>query len=161
MSSLDNLNLPPVIGAAVSSISSALLPADPSGQVIVAYSVDLKEGDLSLLKEHGKVLMWDDHLVNIPFANLTFDYLLMDIRQKAARAEISRQSLSEFSVCAYVSWVQMSEKFISQINAHPFTSFPVKSVSKADFDNQLLNEKIVSPSMVKSVFRFFLGCLQK
>ena len=162
MSSLDSLNLPAVISSV-----AALLPepkvVDPAGSksVVIVYSKDLSDTDLALIKEYGKVLQWDDHLVNLPFASLVFDYLLIDLRAKSARIELGKQDLSAFSVAAYVPWVQKSEAFVTQLDAHPITSFPTKCVSKADFDTQLMNDKIKSPSLVKSLFQLVLSCLQK
>jgi hypothetical protein len=160
MSSLDKIPLPPVLSSLVADPSPPALCLGGK-KVLIAYAKDLSMEDKLRLKEYGKILDWDSHLINLPFSGLDCDYLLVDVRNKAARIELAKQDLKDFEVVSYVSWVQKAESFIQQIGAKIITSFPKKSINKEDFDSQLFHDKIASPSFLGSVFRLFLQCLQK
>ena len=158
MSSLDKIPLPPVLSLIADPSPPALAL---SKKVIIAYAKDLSGEDKLRLKEYGKVLDWDSHLINLPFSGLDCDYLLVDVRNKAARIELAKQDLKSFEIVSYVSWIQKAESFIEQLNAKVVTSFPKKSINKDDFDSQLLHDKISKPSFLNAVFRLALQCLQK
>lgn len=160
MSSLDLLPKPPVLVPLVSDPSPPALSLGGK-KVIIAYAKDLSGEDKLRLKEYGKVLDWDSHLINLPFSGLDCDYLLVDVRNKAARIELAKQDLKTFEIVSYVSWVQKAEAFIEQLGAKVITSFPKKSINKEDFDSQLFNDKISSPSLAGALFRLALSCLQK
>lgn len=160
MSSLDKLPLPPVLASLVADPSPPALSLGGK-KVIIAYAKDLSGEDKLRLKEYGKVLDWDSHLINLPFSGLDCDYLLVDVRNKAARIELAKQDLKTFEIVSYVSWVQKAEAFIEQLGAKVITSFPKKSINKEDFDSQLFNDKISSPSLAGALFRLALQCLQK
>lgn len=155
MSALDHLPMPPVLQPLVASAAAAGKP------LLIAHAKDLSEDDLALIRSFGRSLEWDDHLVNLPFSSHAVEYLIVDLRKKAARVELGKQDLSSFEVACYVPWIQKDEAFVKQLDANPITSFPKKCVSKADFDARLMGEKIASPSVWKSLFRLALGCLIK
>lgn len=155
MSALDHLPMPPVLQPLVAAAAVAGKP------LLIAHAKDLSEDDLALIRSFGRSLEWDDHLVNLPFSSHAVEYLIVDLRKKAARVELGKQDLSSFEVACYVPWIQKDEAFVKQLDANPITSFPKKCVSKADFDARLMGEKIASPSVWKSLFRLALGCLIK
>lgn len=135
---------------------------DEDESMLVLISKDLEEGDVAVFREFGKVGVWREQFVNIPFSKLEpCDYRIVDIRLKSARLTLSKEDLSKFNVCHYVSWVQKAEQYIEQIPGNVLTSIPRQAVNKADFDTQLLNPKIISPSLVKSFLRLVAGCLSK
>jgi len=132
---------------------------------IVIASKDLSEEDRQSFRNHGKLLEYDDHLINVDFETLEFDYLICDIREKTHREALIKHDLTNYQVVCYVYFYEKAEDFIKQINdrnenANVLTSIPKKSINREHFEKMLLEEKLVSPSLVKQVLRLFLGCFK-
>jgi len=166
MSRLDTLApLPPVIQASASSPSaSPVFPTVPAGkQTLVLCSKALSQADIDIFSEFGVVLKWVDKYVNVPFTQLQpFDYLIGDMNSKNFRLTLGRTDLTQYNIVSYVNFIQKVEDFIQQIPCNNvLTSIPAHAINKADFDNQLQTAKLVSPSMIKSLFQWVLGCLKK
>jgi len=158
--------LPPVLNQVVQVVSEAIdapmVQVDQDEPMLVLISKDLEEEDVAVFKEFGKVGVWKEQFINIPFAKLEpCDYRIVDVRLKSARLSLGKEDLSKYNVCHYVSWVQKAEEYIGQVPGNVLTSIPHQAVNKLDFDTQLLNPKIVSPSLVKSFLRLLAGCLGK
>jgi hypothetical protein len=144
------------------AIDAPMVVPDEGEPMLVLISKDLEEGDVAVFKEFGKVGVWKEQFINIPFSKLEpCDYRIVDIRLKSARLSLGKEDLTKYNVCHYVSWVQKAEEYIAQVPGNVLTSIPRHAVNKADFDTQLLNPKIVSPSLVKSFLRLVAGCLSK
>jgi hypothetical protein len=132
----------------------------PKSKILVVHSKDVSKEELSLFKFHGRYLQWDDRYMNIDFEKLPpHDYLFVDMRQKNARHALSAVNHMEYSTVCYVPWYHKSEKFIDQLSAIATSKFPLRAVSKEDFDRQLLNERLQSPSLARSFLSLFLPCL--
>jgi len=132
-------------------------PKDAPKSVIVIHAKDIKPLDKELFNFWGKVLAWNEHYINIPFKSLpAHDYLFIDVRNKNARLALDAEDLSNKAVVCYISWWQRDAEFIKQLEAHAFTSFPARSVSKDDFERQLLNPKIIAPSAWRVFLRWVL-----
>jgi len=173
MSSLDTLrsinlggSLPPAI--ALPSASSSSAPPPPSvfpvgKQTIVLCSKKLSPENIDIFSEFGSVVIWQDKYLNVPLNEITpFDYLIGDMTSKNFRLTLGRTDLSQYAIVSYVSTIQKIEDFIEQVPCNNIlTSIPSHAVNKADFDNQLQNAKLVSPSMIKSIFKWVLACLKK
>jgi len=132
----------------------------PKSKILVVHSKDVSKEELSLFKFHGKYLQWDDRYMNIDFDKLPpHDYLFVDMRERNARHALGAVNHMEYSVVCYVPWYHKSEKFIDQLSAIATSKFPLRAVSKEDFDRQLLNERLQSPSLARSFLSLFLPCL--
>ena len=132
----------------------------PKSKILVVHSKDVSSEELALFKFHGRYLKWDDRFMNIDFDKLPpHDYLFLDMREKNARHALGAVNHLEYSVVCYVPWYHKGEKFIDQLSAIATTKFPLRAVSKEDFDRQLLNERMQSPSLARSVLSLFLPCL--
>jgi len=132
----------------------------PKSKILVVHSKDVSKEELSLFKFHGRYLQWDDRYMNIDFVKLPpHDYLFVDMREKNARHALGAVNHMEYSSVCYVPWYHKSEKFIEQLSAIATTKFPLRAVSKEDFDRQLLNERLQSPSLARSFLSLFLPCL--
>ena len=159
--------LPPVISEVVADASNSILlesvSVDASKKTLVLCSKKLSEEDVDIFSEFGAVLKWVDKYVNVPLSQLQpFDYLIGDMNSKNFRLTLGRTDLSQYNIVSYVSFIQKTEDFIEQVPCNNIlTSIPLHAVNKADFDSQLHNAKLVSPSMVKSLFQWVLGCLRK
>lgn len=131
-------------------------------KIIVVYTKDILPEEMASFKLHGKCLLWDDRWKNIPMKSLPhFDYLFCDMRDKATRSMLGSIDVSQYSTVAYVSWFQKSEDFIGQLESIALTKIPNKAISKEDFDHQLLNGKLKSPSIFRTFLGFVLSCVTK
>jgi hypothetical protein len=132
----------------------------PKSKILVVHSKDVSKEELALFKFHGRYLQWDDRYMNIDFEKLPpHDYLFVDMREKNARHALGAVNHLEYSVVCYVPWYHKGEKFIDQLSAIATSKFPLRAVSKEDFDRQLLNERLQSPSLARSFLSLFLPCL--
>lgn len=130
-------------------------------KILIVHSKDVSPEELALFKFHGRYLIWDDRYMNIPFEKLPHhDYLFVDMRQKNARYALGSVNLMDYGVVCYVPWFHRGEKFIDQLTAIALTKFPLRAVSKEDFDRQLLNSKLESPSLARTFFGWLVPCLQ-
>ncbi len=169
MSILDQINLPPVIKEIKreeekKAFDVELNPNDK--RFVVIYSKTPEKEELEEFMQWGKVVQWGDHYLNLQFEDLDFRYLFIDIRSKSARRELAQNDLSKYNIVLFVSWYEQIEDFISQIqtkneNSNVLTSIPKKCISRDKFEASLLDEKLVSPSLIKSFLKFFFRCLTK
>lgn len=156
-------SLPPVIQSQSFQALEPVVVADekvPNGKIIIVHSKDVSSEERKVFQFWGKVVVWDSRYINIPFEKLPyFDYLFIDMRLKDARYALGSINLSAYQTVCYVPWFHKEEKFIEQLASIALTSFPLRAISKEDFDRQLLNEKIQSPSIARSFLSMFLPCL--
>jgi len=152
--------LAPVLASVLLSEEKEEKEEIPKSKILVVHSKDVSKEELSLFKFHGKYLQWDDRYMNIDFDKLPpHDYLFVDMRERNARHALGAVNHMEYSVVCYVPWYHKSEKFIDQLSAIATSKFPLRAVSKEDFDRQLLNERLQSPSLARSFLSLFLPCL--
>lgn len=148
--------LPPVIHMALPEAPHA----PEHGKILVVHSKDVSPEELRLFKSWGRILVWDARYINLALDKLPdHDYLFVDMREKDARYALGSVSVSGYRTIAYVPWYHKSESFIHQLASMALTKFPLRAVSKEDFDRQLTCEKIHSPSIARSFLALFLPCL--
>ena len=130
---------------------------------VIVCSRDLSAEDEAIFKQHGKTLRWKkESFLNLPFEQLDFDFLFIDVRSKEARLTLGRQDLSQYHKVAYVYAIQKGvDDFLSEIDTVDISSIPQHAINGKDFRHQLLNQKLSAPSLAKSVFRFFMGCFAR
>jgi hypothetical protein len=132
----------------------------PKSKIMIVHSKDVSKEELALFKFHGRYLQWGSQYANIPLERLPpHDYLFVDMREKDARHALGACNHMEYSVVCYDPFYHKGEKFIDQLSAIATTKFPLRAVSKEDFDRQLLNERLQSPSLARSFLSLFLPCL--
>ena len=160
------LNLPPVISGADSFQALNAVEEKPhhheavKDKIIVCHSKDISSEERKIFQFWGKVVIWDSRYINIPFENLPyFDYLFIDMRLKDARYALGSINMSAYHTVCYVPWYHKEEQFVERLASIALTSFPLRAISKEDFDRQLLHEKIRSPSIARSFLQLFLPCL--
>ena len=130
---------------------------------VIVCSRDLSAEDETLFKQHGKILRWKkESFLNLPFEQLDFDFLFIDVRDKEARLTLGRQDMSLYHKVAYVYAIQKGvDDFLSEMDTVDISSIPQHAINGKDFRHQLLNQKLTAPSLVKSVFRYFVGCFAR
>lgn len=132
----------------------------PKSKILIVHSKDVSSEEYSLFKFHGRYLKWDDRFMNIDFEKLPpHDYLFVDMREKNARYALGAVNHLEYSVVCYVPWFHKNQPFIDQLSAIATTKFPIRAISKEDFDRQLLSEKLQAPSLLRSFLQFAIPCL--
>jgi hypothetical protein len=168
MASLDALpaiigNLPPVIAPAPAvAPAPAPAPASSSMPMLVLCAKELSATDQAIFAEFGNVVVWSDKFMNMDLSAITpFDYLICDMKSKNMRITLGRTNMLKYNVVSYVSVLQKCEDFVEQLNCKVLTSIPDHCVHKADFDQSLMNEKLISPSVIKSGLKMLLKCLSK
>jgi len=133
---------------------------DEHKQMLVILSREMSEDDQALFRQHGKVVVWSEKLLNISFSNLEFSYLLIDIRSKEARLTLNRQNLDDYNIVSYCWWVQKGiDDFLDQLKAVAISSIPSFAINKKDFDHMLLNPKISAPSVAGSFLKLLKSCV--
>lgn len=158
---IPTINLPPTISSS-SVINDTSSSSSYSSPILILISKDMSVEDLDTLKEFGTVLVWKDSFINVAFSSLNkSDYLVIDVRNKNARIALGKENLKEFDIVHYVTWIQKTDEYLSQVEGNTITSFPRHCVTKSDFDNALLRPKIVAPSLIKSFFLLLVGCFKK
>ena len=159
--------LPPIIGAIASSVASvanSVLPVPPvqangSLPMLVLISKDMQEDELAEFKKFGSVVIWVEAWKNIPFSQLQqFDYLIVDVRLADARQQLAQEDASKYNVVHYVRWFQRLEDYIKKVPGAVITDVPMACPSKTVFDQALLNEPLVEPSVIVSLLKFFGAC---
>lgn len=159
------VSLPPVITPAPAPIElkeevAVVAEEQPKKKILIVHSKDVSAEELALFKFHGRYLKWDDRYMNIPLEKLPYhDYLFVDMRDRNARYALSSVNHIDYSVVCYVPFYHKSQPFIDQLSAIATTKFPLRAVSKEDFDRQLLNEKLQAPSLFRSFLGYFLSCV--
>jgi len=159
-------SLPPVIEVgdqkedALNEVKNEVV-LDVAKKMIVVHSKDVSSEERKIFQFWGRVVIWDDRYVNIPFEKLPeADYYFLDMRLKQARAALATVNYAKYNMVCYVPWWHKGEKFISQLEALALTKFPLRAISKEDFDTQLLSEKIEKPSLARSFIGWLVPCLQ-
>lgn len=164
MSLIDTL--PPVIVPKVEPIPheekkfDLQLEEEEEKRFIIICSRDLSPEDEGIFKQHGKTLRWKKEcFFNLPFSELDFDFLFIDIREKEARLTLNRQDLSKYSKVAYVYAIQKGiDDFLNEVDTVDISSIPQYAINAKDFKHQLLTQKITAPSLTKSFLRYAAKC---
>lgn len=153
-------SLPPVIQPqAFQPVPEPAAKEERKG-IIIVHSKDVPSEERKVFQFWGRVAVWDSRYVNIPLDKLpAFDYLFVDMREKAARNALGAMDLSAYRTVCYVPWYHKSENFVDQLEAIALTSFPLRAISKEDFERQLLSEKIQNPSLLRGFLRYVIPCL--
>lgn len=161
MSALDSLALSSA--PASSAVASAAAPAPSASKpFLILCGKPMSAADQAIFAEFGTIASWSQKYMNMDLKQITpFDYLLCDMNSKSMRLTLGRTDLSQYQVVHYVSQLQKMEDFVEQVKGNILTSVPADAVNKADFDAMLVNEKLMSPSTVKTILKWVKTCLGK
>ena len=148
----------PVPSASVASLPSVnVLSMPQSKPIIILHTVDLPDEAKNNLRSYGKFVEYSiDVEGNLPIGSLEFDYLSLDIRERADRKYWDANDTSNYQIVAYISLIEKFDQFIDSLGATSiFTDFPTRQHFKADFDRLLLSSVTGSPSKLLSCVTFF------
>jgi len=140
-------------------------PADGEPFLLV-HTKDLSESDLELLREYGRVIIFDPRVyLNVPVQSLQFDYMVIDIREREGRhylQQIIQSEADRYNIVSLCHSFEKTDEYHQEIGVdNIITKLPDKQAFKDDFDRLLLQKKISKPnaafSCIKSVLRFANG----
>lgn len=134
---------------------------DLDKQFIIVMSRDMSSEDEAVFAQHGKVLRWKkESFFNLPFSDLDFSFLLIDVREKEARLTLNRQDLTKYNKVCYCYSIQKGiDDFLTELNTIDISSIPKYAINSKDFRHQLMHQKLPAPSIVRSFLRWGLKCL--
>ncbi len=128
---------------------------------IIVFTKDIEEDELNLLREYGKIIMFDPLVyTNINISSLQFDYLLLDLRRKEDRIYFQQIDVDLLDAYNVVSYCYSFEKFdeihdeVGVVNI--MTKFPPRQAFKVDFDRLMVQKKISKPKPALSCFKSLL-----
>ena len=156
------------LDALLSNASNAVtMPAIPAAvpptakPFLILMAKPLTPEDKAVFAEFGRCVTWSAKLMNVPFATLDpFDYLFCPMELKEMRLMLNRTDLTTYNVITYCSFVQKAEDFVEQLQCTCLTSVPQHAINTDDFNDMLLNEKLVSPSQLRSAIKWVFKCLK-
>jgi hypothetical protein len=140
--------------------------AQDNKSFIIVISRDMEEADIALLKEYGRVIIFDHKVYrNVAINTLDFDYLIVDLREKEDRHYIEQmdaQVLENYNLVSLCYSFQTEDRFHDELSVdNIITKLPEKQAFKAEFDRLLLQKKITRPnatlSCIKSVIKVLQG----
>lgn len=130
--------------------------------VIILHSRDVGDAEENLCRKYGRVRHWNPSMANRSLATVDCEYLFVDIRDKYARTNISKEEPARHKWCAYANvWEKLDthiyDEFIEEINI--ITKFPdMKVTYKHEYDDLLTQKKrIKSPSSCLSLLSFLVN----
>jgi len=138
----------------------------PVEHIIITCSKDISINEINLLKEYGKVIIFDSKVFqNVPINTLEYDYFILDIRKKEDRLyfqQIEPSILNNINVVSLCHSFEKFEEFHNELGVkNVITKLPEKQAFKEDFDKNLLLKKISKPnavySCIKSLYRVVKG----
>ena len=164
MNVLDNMVVPDIQVPLPSSVSRQM-SSDSGDKFLFVCSRDLEAEEMDLLSSYGKVLAYDDCMINIPLDQLvaqgSVSYVLFDVRKKSHRLALSKEAGNDnFHLVALINKWEQFDDFVDDANCENcLSSLPIKQAFKRDFDRLLLEKKIRKPSCLKNIGRTFLKAL--
>lgn len=149
----------PVVIKQPDEVKQAVLPK----RTVLCLTRNISEDDLSLLKEYGKVLVYDHDLHNnLQPDQIDWEYLLVDLREKDDRYFYMKcivPQKNNYQVIVF-SYGFEKDEIVPGADNH-ISSFPKKQARKQDFDILLLQQRIKKPRWYVSLFKCFLNAYQK
>jgi hypothetical protein len=90
-------------------------------EIIIVYSYDLTETDLSNLNNFGKVFIYDDCYINLSIHDILKEfqpnYLLFDVRLKSHRlflTKMTKKGREQFHIITVIKWYEIYDDFIDE-----------------------------------------------
>lgn len=151
---------------AVPAAALVVPEAQDNKAFIIVISRDASEDDISLLKEYGRVIIFDHKVYkNVALDSLDFDYLIVDLRERDDRHYIEQMDphvLENYNLISLCHSFQKEDRFHEELGVdNIITKLPEKQAFKAEFDRLLLQKKITKPhatlSCIKSVIKVLQG----
>ena len=129
-------------------------------QFILCITRDLSAEDRALFRDYHLVDYEDEIHRNIPVSQIRFDFLVIDLRQKADRYCFMKEiqpHANQFHIIAYCHAFEADDLEIPHENA--FSSFPARQARREDWEMLLLMKRIAKPrwwvSLLSCIFSLY------
>ena len=134
-----------------------LLPANSNPnakQFVICITRDITPEEEDLLNYYGKCLSYNHDVVNnIELSKITYDYLLVDLREGTDRLYLQKYVLENLDKIHFILLRRSFEGDNGIVFENELVDLPVKQVNKEIFDKLLLMRPIEAPSCMMSFLR--------
>ena len=147
-------------------VPSLNLNSSAPKRIIILHTVNIPSKDLAILKDYGKVCIYDASVESgIPIKDLIFDYLLLDLNDKNHRKYYDRNDTTNYNVVVYISFLERFDTLVDSLESQNIlVKFPERCHHKEDYDRLLLSKPSTAPNKCLSTINFcssFLDSLKK
>jgi hypothetical protein len=128
---------------------------------VICISRDISEADCNMLKEYGKVIIFNNVLYNnLDPLSYNWDYLVLDHRQKADRyyhLKHIKPIESQLNVVLFCHGIEIQDLKNDNHYDNVISKFPERQARSDDFNQLLLIERLPAPkwwwSLAKCLFK--------
>ena len=124
-------------------------------KIIICIHKDISKNEIDLLYSYGKVLFFEDYHQNIELSLLSFDYLVIDLRNEVHRNyyKINLMNHVNNDKYYYVLYKYCFEGNNGLYYNNEITEFPRRQVDKRNYDKLLLLPNVYEPKWYISLIR--------
>ena len=121
-------------------------------KIIICIHKDISKKEIDTLLIYGKVIFFEDCYLNIEPSDLSFDYLIIDLRKDTHRDyyKLYLYNRDEYYYILYRYWFESNNGCIYN---NEITDFPSSQPTKKNYDKILLLPNIYEPKWYISLFR--------
>lgn len=158
--------LPPIISTVSEVVKDVIssdekkIPLMPSCQtykkLVIIYSRSISDSDMFLIQRFGKIVPFNDSLLNLDLNTIDCDYLLVDASNSKYLSNVENHlDDPNFAFVHYGYGVEDA----SFPNINSFTSFKIAS-NKINFDRQMMNKRVLKKrSLIIGCMSFLVNAL--
>lgn len=143
-------------------VYEAKLDDIPLKRFVLCITRDLSDGDRELFRDY-RVVEYDDRLHrNVPVAQLRFDILVIDLREKGDRYCYMKEiqpHREQYSIIVYCHAFEQDD--IEFPYDSILSSFPEQQAKKEDFEFLLLQKRISKPRWYMSLLSCIFNLYQR
>ena len=141
-------------------VELVVLPIQPvEKKFIFVITKNIDDEQLELLKEYGKVIIFDNNIYNnINVSSIDFEFLILDIREKGDREYLQKiENMDSFYLISICHSFERFEEYHAEMRVNNIlTKLPAKQAYKSEFIKLLLQKKISKPSVALSCYKSFI-----
>lgn len=121
-------------------------------KIVICIHKDLSKNDIDLLSLYGKVLFFEDNYQNIELSSLSFDYLVIDLRNEIHRNyyKINMYQNDGYYFILYRWWFEGNNGVVYN---NELTEFPSRQPTRENYNKLLVFPNIYEPKWYISFLR--------
>lgn len=126
---------------------------DESKKIIICTYKEIPKNEINILKQYGKVLQFNDLMINISPEQLEFEYLILNFKEETHR------NYYQFNFYKNNNYYYILYRFFFETNNgitffnNELNELPLRQLNKKNYKKLLLRKKIHSPKWYVSLFR--------
>lgn len=132
-------------------------------KIVLCITHDMSESDKAIFQQYGKLVEYNDRIhANLDIRAYPWEYLVFDLRESEDRYALMRMVLpyKELYRVVVYSYKFEADEIVPDADNH-INSFPKAQARKIDFENLLLQKRIVKPRWWVSLFSCVLNAYHK